>query len=93
MQFISSYSDEDGDDDDDGRQDNSVKTDGAQDMDIQTAGEGVSDGGSAGYQNQSQDDVVLCEMCKKTRPIYKCPRCSVITCSLECCKAHKTRYY
>ena len=31
----------------------------------------------------------LCEICCLSRRQYKCPRCSVFSCSLECCKRHK----
>lgn len=33
--------------------------------------------------------VPLCELCKERERLYCCPRCSVKTCSLACCKAHK----
>jgi hypothetical protein len=46
---------------------------------------GENEGMSSGVE-------VLCEMCKSVPRIYKCPRCSVVTCSLECCKQHKSRY-
>jgi len=32
---------------------------------------------------------LLCEICCLSRRQYKCPRCSVFSCSLECCKRHK----
>ena len=32
---------------------------------------------------------VLCEICKENDRKYKCPACSLFTCSLECCKQHK----
>ena len=31
----------------------------------------------------------LCEICQSRPKLYKCPRCSFFTCSLECCKRHK----
>lgn len=31
----------------------------------------------------------LCEICQERQRQYKCPRCAVFTCSLECCKRHK----
>lgn len=33
----------------------------------------------------------LCQICLKAPKAYKCPRCSLFTCSLECCKEHKKR--
>ncbi|RYH17776.1 hypothetical protein EON65_28195 [archaeon] len=33
----------------------------------------------------------LCEICKITERKYKCPRCEMSTCSLECCRQHKTQ--
>jgi hypothetical protein len=30
-----------------------------------------------------------CAICKEAPSIYKCPRCSILTCSLTCCKKHK----
>jgi hypothetical protein len=32
-----------------------------------------------------------CEICVDGPRIYKCPRCSVFTCSLACCKQHKSK--
>ncbi|CAF0847562.1 unnamed protein product [Brachionus calyciflorus] len=32
---------------------------------------------------------IPCEFCLKTKFKYKCPRCGLKTCSLECCRAHK----
>nr|2N94_A Chain A, Box C/D snoRNA protein 1 [Saccharomyces cerevisiae S288C] len=34
---------------------------------------------------------VLCGVCGIKEFKYKCPRCLVQTCSLECSKKHKTR--
>lgn len=31
----------------------------------------------------------LCEICQVHIRLYKCPRCYLFTCSLECCKQHK----
>ncbi|KAL3804892.1 hypothetical protein HJC23_006664 [Cyclotella cryptica] len=31
-----------------------------------------------------------CDVCNVKIAIYHCPRCSTSTCSLECCRAHKT---
>jgi hypothetical protein len=31
----------------------------------------------------------ICEICTEKEGIYKCPRCSIFTCSLLCCKQHK----
>ena len=30
-----------------------------------------------------------CMVCNAKPFVYKCPRCSYLTCSLECCKKHK----
>ena len=32
-----------------------------------------------------------CQVCNKEVAIYCCPRCHVRTCSLECCRKHKTK--
>lgn len=34
-------------------------------------------------------EVVLCEVCAKVRAIYKCPACTMRTCSVGCVKKHK----
>eukprot|EP00605_Chrysophyceae_sp_TOSAG23-4_P002923 GSChrysophyteH1.ASY1.ANO1.3218.1 assembled CDS len=31
----------------------------------------------------------MCEVCKQNISLYKCPACSVFSCSLACCKEHK----
>ena len=31
----------------------------------------------------------MCEVCCADEGRYKCPRCSMFTCSLSCCKQHK----
>src|SRR6202021_2098734 len=33
----------------------------------------------------------LCPICYANPPKYRCPRCSMRTCSLECSQAHKIR--
>lgn len=33
----------------------------------------------------------LCAVCEIAAAQYKCPACSMMTCSLVCCKAHKTK--
>jgi hypothetical protein len=33
----------------------------------------------------------LCPICYNSPPKYRCPRCSMRTCSLECSQAHKLR--
>lgn len=30
-----------------------------------------------------------CEICSSKAAIYKCPKCEMVTCSLECSKRHK----
>ena len=37
----------------------------------------------------SDAQVRLCDVCCEARRQYKCPRCGVGTCCLECCKRHK----
>ena len=32
-----------------------------------------------------------CAICKSKSGIYRCPRCHICTCSLECCRVHKTK--
>ena len=39
--------------------------------------------------NNKETKLSLCTICKKNQSIYKCPRCSTKTCSLQCCKTHK----
>lgn len=36
------------------------------------------------------EPVVLCEVCALEERRYKCPRCGKLTCSLACCKEHKS---
>ncbi|KAJ6964127.1 box C/D snoRNA protein [Populus alba x Populus x berolinensis] len=38
-----------------------------------------------------KQETVLCEECKEKPSKYKCPGCSVRSCSLDCVKAHKQR--
>jgi len=38
----------------------------------------------------SAQPVLLCEVCGHGARLYKCPRCAVHSCSLACCKQHKT---
>ena len=33
----------------------------------------------------------LCPICYSNPPKYRCPRCSMQTCSLDCCQTHKLR--
>ena len=33
--------------------------------------------------------IINCEICNSSPKQYKCPRCSRLTCSLNCCKRHK----
>jgi hypothetical protein len=35
------------------------------------------------------DNIINCEICNNSPKQYKCPRCSRLTCSLNCCKQHK----
>ena len=34
---------------------------------------------------------LVCEMCSEGQRLYKCPRCSLFTCSLKCCNDHKVK--
>lgn len=34
---------------------------------------------------------LLCEECQSKTPVYQCPGCLIRTCSLGCCRGHKTR--
>lgn len=36
-------------------------------------------------------DVQFCQVCQIRQRHYKCPRCAVFSCSLECCKKHKVQ--
>lgn len=33
----------------------------------------------------------MCDICSDGPRLYKCPRCSIFTCSLTCCKQHKSK--
>jgi len=35
------------------------------------------------------DKLRTCSVCKDNQGLYCCPRCSIFTCSLECCLKHK----
>jgi hypothetical protein len=35
---------------------------------------------------------LLCPECRARPVLYQCPRCRRRTCSLDCCRAHKTKY-
>lgn len=39
--------------------------------------------------NDKEIAIVMCEVCSKEVRKYKCPRCGVSTCSMQCCKNHK----
>ncbi|XP_057960166.1 uncharacterized protein LOC131152345 isoform X2 [Malania oleifera] len=41
--------------------------------------------------NQNPTESTVCEQCKTNPSKYKCPGCSLRTCSLACVKAHKQR--
>jgi hypothetical protein len=45
---------------------------------------------ASGTNNEIADLPRLCDMCCLNARLYKCPRCSIFTCSLVCCKKHKT---
>ena len=40
---------------------------------------------------QKRSALPPCQVCNKEIAIYCCPRCHVRTCSLECCRKHKTK--
>lgn len=50
----------------------------------------LSDQSSTDVPSNSKTENV-CEMCYKIQSKYKCPGCSLKTCSLECCRAHKEK--
>lgn len=35
------------------------------------------------------EPIKVCAVCNKNYSLYKCPRCFILTCSLECCLKHK----
>lgn len=35
------------------------------------------------------DSLIRCMICHLNPKVYKCPRCSILTCSLACCLSHK----
>ena len=37
------------------------------------------------------ESVALCEICNKQPRVYKCPRCAMFTCSLQCVRDHKLK--
>jgi len=37
-----------------------------------------------------QPSTITCQICKKSPSLYRCPRCFIRTCSLQCCTYHKT---
>jgi hypothetical protein len=37
------------------------------------------------------EEHTVCEVCKEKEKRYKCPRCSLFTCSLDCCVKHKAQ--
>ena len=39
----------------------------------------------------SSSNLKPCEICREGPSLYRCPRCSICTCSLQCCTAHKKR--
>ncbi len=54
-------------------------------------GDGDGDGDGDIY-NDDESQVLVekkCEICEKNQRLYKCPRCSIFSCSLECCRRHK----
>lgn len=42
-------------------------------------------------QDKSINEPIVCEECKFNPSKYKCPGCSIRSCSLPCVKAHKQR--
>jgi uncharacterized paraquat-inducible protein A len=45
--------------------------------------------------NVRENNHVLCHVCTEFQRKYKCPRCGIFTCSVECVKRHKkeVQYY
>ncbi|CAK7331815.1 unnamed protein product [Dovyalis caffra] len=46
---------------------------------------------SSSNSDLKRQETLLCEQCKENPSKYKCPGCSVRSCSLNCVKAHKQR--
>ncbi|GMP62527.1 hypothetical protein CsSME_00024607 [Camellia sinensis var. sinensis] len=46
---------------------------------------------TAASRNPNPKESVVCEECKVEASKYKCPGCSIRSCSLPCVKAHKER--
>ena len=50
-----------------------------------------SSSSSTSISSTAEDTSMLtCEMCQSNGRLYRCPRCFIYTCSLKCCKLHKT---
>lgn len=47
--------------------------------------------GAVEIEEMSQARRRLCEECNEKPSLYQCPGCSIRTCSLHCCQAHKKR--
>ena len=43
-------------------------------------------------QENSEENKILCDICKKEEYKYNCPKCKIKTCSVNCVKAHKKKY-
>ena len=80
MLNICMYSDDDDDDDNINGTTNSMGNGTTNDI-----------GGSKNTSGDNDDDVngINCQICNENLKQYKCPRCSCLTCSLQCCKQHK----
>lgn len=51
----------------------------------------MEEGGEAGSAKPNPTVAQICEECKANPSKYKCPGCSIRSCSLPCVKAHKLR--
>ncbi|KDO46088.1 hypothetical protein CISIN_1g047076mg [Citrus sinensis] len=49
------------------------------------------EGPTSTNQNPKAKEAAICQECKYKVSKYKCPGCSIRTCSLACVKAHKQR--
>ena len=45
--------------------------------------------GAANAEGRKRIGAIDCEICNATKAKYRCPRCEVQTCSIECIRAHK----
>lgn len=56
---------------------------------LTTADEQSSVSGSSA----SSFPLIYCEVCQEAEKRYKCPRCGILTCSVDCVKKHKYQVF